>query len=77
LFVARLSKRYFNEGVKCLDSPHIGYVVRETSDKLVDDLFRKDACSEENIGDLQDFVKLVANASITLAGIALATVALQ
>jgi hypothetical protein len=38
-----------------LDSPDIGYVVRETSDKLVGDLFRKDAWSEGNIGDLQDF----------------------
>lgn len=43
--------------------------------KLVGDLFRKDAWSQENIGDLQDFVKLVANVSITLAGVALATVA--
>lgn len=43
--------------------------------KLVGDLFRKDAWNEGNIGDLQDFVKLVANVSITLAGIALATVA--
>lgn len=43
--------------------------------KLVGDLFRKDAWNDGNIGDLQDFVKLVANASITLAGIALATVA--
>lgn len=43
--------------------------------KLVGDLFRKDVWNEGNIGDLQDFVKLAANASITLAGIALATVA--
>ncbi len=43
--------------------------------KLVADLFRKDAWNEENIGDLQDFVKLIANGSTTLAGIALATVA--
>lgn len=27
--------RYFNKGVKALDTPHIGYVVRETDDKIV------------------------------------------
>ncbi len=43
--------------------------------KLVGDLFRKDAWSEENIEDLQGFARLVGNASITLAGVALATVA--
>jgi hypothetical protein len=25
----------FNKGVKTLDSPHVGYVVRETEDKIV------------------------------------------
>jgi hypothetical protein len=30
-----MSGRYFNKGVKCLDSPHVGHVVRETSDKIV------------------------------------------
>ena len=29
------SGRYFNKGVKALDSPHVGYVVRETKDKIV------------------------------------------
>jgi hypothetical protein len=43
--------------------------------KLVGDLFRKDAWNDGNIGDLQNYLRLVANASITLAGIALATVA--
>jgi len=27
--------KYFNKGVMALDAPHIGYVVRETSDKIV------------------------------------------
>ena len=27
--------RYFNKGVKVLDAPHIGFVVRETDDKIV------------------------------------------
>ena len=27
--------RYFNKGVKALDAPHIGFVVRETDDKIV------------------------------------------
>ena len=27
--------RYFNKGVKALDAPHIGFVVRETVDKIV------------------------------------------
>lgn len=26
--------RYFNKGVKALDAPHIGFVVRETDDKI-------------------------------------------
>lgn len=43
--------------------------------RLVGDLFRKDAWSEGNIGDLQAYLKLIANVSIMLAGIALATVA--
>jgi hypothetical protein len=30
-----VSGRYFNRGVKALDSPHVGHVVRETSDKIV------------------------------------------
>ncbi|HVX03406.1 MAG TPA: hypothetical protein VHA09_09665 [Nitrososphaera sp.] len=30
-----VSGKYFNKGVKALDSPHIGYVVRETADKIV------------------------------------------
>ena len=30
-----VSGRYFNKGVKSLDSPHVGHVVRETSDKIV------------------------------------------
>jgi len=29
-----ISGRYFNKGVKALDSPHVGHVVRETSDKI-------------------------------------------
>jgi len=29
------SGKYFNKGVKALDSPHIGHVVRETDDKVV------------------------------------------
>jgi hypothetical protein len=29
------SGKYFNKGVKALDSPHIGHVVRETDDELV------------------------------------------
>lgn len=27
--------KYFNKGVKTLDAPHIGYVVRETDDQIV------------------------------------------
>jgi hypothetical protein len=27
--------RYFNKGVKSLDNPHIGFVVRKTDDKIV------------------------------------------
>ena len=27
--------KFFNKGVKSLDSPHVGHVVRETSDKIV------------------------------------------
>ena len=30
-----VSGGYFNKGVKSLDSPHVGHVVRETSDKIV------------------------------------------
>ena len=30
-----VSGRYFNKGVKALDSPHVGHVVRETDDKIV------------------------------------------
>jgi hypothetical protein len=30
-----VSGQYFNKGVKSLDSPHVGHVVRETSDKIV------------------------------------------
>jgi hypothetical protein len=30
-----VSGRYFNKGVKSLDSPHVGHVVRETSDMIV------------------------------------------
>ena len=30
-----VSGRYFNRGVKTLDNPDIGYVVRETPDKIV------------------------------------------
>jgi hypothetical protein len=29
------SGQYFNKGVKALDSPHVGHVVRETDDKIV------------------------------------------
>ena len=29
------SGKYFNKGVKALDSPHVGHVVRETEDKIV------------------------------------------
>ena len=29
------SEQYFNKGVKALDSPHVGHVVRETDDKIV------------------------------------------
>ncbi|HZC49335.1 MAG TPA: hypothetical protein VE244_09765, partial [Nitrososphaeraceae archaeon] len=29
------SGKYFNKGVKALDSPHIGHVIRETDDKIV------------------------------------------
>jgi hypothetical protein len=29
------SGKYFNKGVKALDAPHIGHVVRETPDKIV------------------------------------------
>ena len=30
-----VSGRYFNRGVKTLDNPDIGYVVRETPDKII------------------------------------------
>jgi hypothetical protein len=30
-----VSGKYFNKGVKSLDSPHVGHVVRETLDKIV------------------------------------------
>ena len=30
-----VSGKYFNKGVKALDSPHVGHVVRETDDKIV------------------------------------------
>jgi hypothetical protein len=30
-----VSGKYFNKGVKALDAPHVGHVVRETSDKIV------------------------------------------
>ncbi|MGH9990588.1 MAG: hypothetical protein ACREAS_09145 [Nitrososphaera sp.] len=30
-----VSGKFFNKGVKSLDSPHVGHVVRETSDKIV------------------------------------------
>ena len=30
-----VSEKYFNKGVKALDSPHVGHVVRETKDKIV------------------------------------------
>jgi hypothetical protein len=29
------SGQYFNKGVKALDSPHVGHVVRETDDKII------------------------------------------
>jgi hypothetical protein len=29
------SGKYLNKGVKALDSPHVGHVVRETDDKIV------------------------------------------
>ncbi len=29
------SGRYFNKGVKTLDSPHLGHVMRETDDTIV------------------------------------------
>jgi hypothetical protein len=29
------SGKYFNKGVKALDSPHLGHVVRETDDKII------------------------------------------
>jgi len=29
------SGKYFNKGVKALDAPHVGHVVRETDDKIV------------------------------------------
>jgi hypothetical protein len=29
------SGQFFNKGVKALDSPHVGHVVRETEDKIV------------------------------------------
>jgi hypothetical protein len=29
------SGKYFNKGVKALDAPHVGHVVRETADKIV------------------------------------------
>ena len=29
------AEQYFNKGVKALDSPHVGHVVRETDDKIV------------------------------------------
>jgi sporulation protein YlmC with PRC-barrel domain len=30
-----VSGKYFNKGVKALDSPHVGHVVRETNDRIV------------------------------------------
>jgi hypothetical protein len=30
-----VSGSYFNKGVKALDSPHVGHVVRETEDKII------------------------------------------
>lgn len=30
-----VSGKYFNKGVKSLDSPHVGYVVREAEDVIV------------------------------------------
>jgi hypothetical protein len=30
-----VSGQYFNKGVKALDSPHVGHVVRETDDKII------------------------------------------
>ena len=29
------SGKYFNRGVKALDSPHVGHVMKETDDKIV------------------------------------------
>lgn len=29
------SGRYFNKGVKSLDEPNVGFVARETSDKII------------------------------------------
>lgn len=29
------SGKYFNKGVKALDSPHVGHIVRETDDKII------------------------------------------
>ena len=29
------SGRYFNKGMMALDTPHIGYVTRETEDKII------------------------------------------
>jgi hypothetical protein len=29
------SGKYFNKGVKALDEPNVGYVVRETPDKII------------------------------------------
>ena len=30
-----VSGRYFNRGVKSVDNPDVGYVVRETPDKII------------------------------------------
>jgi sporulation protein YlmC with PRC-barrel domain len=30
-----VSGKYFNKGVMALDAPHIGYVIRDTNDKIV------------------------------------------
>ena len=30
-----VSGKYFNKGVKALDAPHVGHVVRETSEKII------------------------------------------
>ena len=30
-----ITVKYFNRGVMALDSPHVGYVVRETDDKII------------------------------------------